>query len=419
MPILSSRDRYLNVRNTILTLFDFGVIPIINENDTVSVEELRFGDNDTLGALITNMIDAEMFIILTDVGGLYTGQSPGRPGGPAGLYRGPDRPRGRGHGRQYPQRPRHRRHASQDQGGQDGGGQRRLFLHRPGQPPGHSAATCSAANLVGTFFLPKPGQDCPAASTGSPMSCKPQGFLVLDDGACRALVERGKSLLPSGILKVEGSFGVGAPVHCRDTAGRVIAAGLTNYSSADIEQIKGRRSSEIKEMLGFNDSEEVIHRDNLVLLDAGDATADPRGRRGKGVGHGQQRHQDNGGRDGQAGPGASRPLAAIPAPVKDRVLLRTAEALVAQREAIIAQNELDLAAGRAKGLSAAMLDRLTLSDKVISSMVQGLREVAALPDPVGEVEQLKRRPSGITVGRMRVPLGVVGDDLRVPAQRDH
>jgi glutamate-5-semialdehyde dehydrogenase len=105
---------------------------------------------------------------------------------------------------------------------------------------------------------------------------------------------------------------------------------------------------------------------------------------------------------------ASRPLAAVPAPVKDRVLLRTAEVLIANREAIAAQNELDLAAGRAKGLSAAMLDRLALSDKVINSMVQGLREVAALPDPVGQVEQMKRRPSGITVGRMRVPLGVVG-----------
>lgn len=105
---------------------------------------------------------------------------------------------------------------------------------------------------------------------------------------------------------------------------------------------------------------------------------------------------------------ASRPLAAIPTAVKDRVLLRTAEALLGQREAIAARNELDLAAGRAKGLSGAMLDRLALTEKAIHAMVQGLREVAALPDPVGQVEQMKRRPSGITVGRMRVPLGVVG-----------
>ncbi len=105
---------------------------------------------------------------------------------------------------------------------------------------------------------------------------------------------------------------------------------------------------------------------------------------------------------------ASRRLAALPTAVKNRVLLQTAAALLEQRDFIVAENEKDLAAGRAKGLSAAMLDRLALSDAVIRSMVQGLREVAALPDPVGEVDDMKRRPSGIVVGRMRVPLGVVG-----------
>ncbi|HDO30842.1 MAG TPA: glutamate-5-semialdehyde dehydrogenase [Desulfobacteraceae bacterium] len=105
---------------------------------------------------------------------------------------------------------------------------------------------------------------------------------------------------------------------------------------------------------------------------------------------------------------ASRRLAALPTAVKNRVLLQTAAALLAQRDFIAAENEKDLATGRAKGLSAAMLDRLALSEAVIQSMVQGLREVAALPDPVGEVDGMKRRPSGIVVGRMRVPLGVVG-----------
>jgi len=105
---------------------------------------------------------------------------------------------------------------------------------------------------------------------------------------------------------------------------------------------------------------------------------------------------------------ASRRLTAVPTPVKDRILLATAEELLARRDFIAAQNELDLAAGRDKGLSTAMLDRLALTDKVIGSMVDGLREVAALHDPVGEVESMKRRPSGIVVGRMRVPLGVVG-----------
>lgn len=110
----------------------------------------------------------------------------------------------------------------------------------------------------------------------------------------------------------------------------------------------------------------------------------------------------------RAAKAAARQLAALPGSVKDRVLLRTAERLLEQRDYIGRQNELDLAAGREKGLSAAMLDRLALTDRVIDSMVQGLREVAALPDPVGEIDDMKRRPSGIVVGRMRVPLGVVG-----------
>ncbi|WP_457574704.1 glutamate-5-semialdehyde dehydrogenase [Desulfolithobacter sp.] len=110
----------------------------------------------------------------------------------------------------------------------------------------------------------------------------------------------------------------------------------------------------------------------------------------------------------RAAKAAARQLAALPGSVKDRVLLRTAEQLLEQRDYIGRQNELDLAAGREKGLSAAMLDRLALTDRVIDSMVQGLREVAALPDPVGEIDDMKRRPSGIVVGRMRIPLGVVG-----------
>ena len=97
---------------------------------------------------------------------------------------------------------------------------------------------------------------------------KPAGELILDAGAVRALVEQGKSLLPSGIVGVEGRFRVGAPVHCRCPDGRVVAAGLINYSSSDIEKIKGRKSSEIEDILGFRDSDEVVHRDNLVLLDA-------------------------------------------------------------------------------------------------------------------------------------------------------
>ncbi|HBI16405.1 MAG TPA: glutamate 5-kinase [Desulfobulbaceae bacterium] len=275
---LSSRDRYLNVRNTILTLFDFGVIPIINENDTVSVEELRFGDNDTLGALIANMIGAEMFIILTDVGGLFTANPQEDPAArPVYTVARIDR--------EVEAMAGHSRSALGTGGMQSKIRAAKMVAASGGSSfigPGNRRDILRdlfSGNLVGTFFLPSPDK-LPSRKHWIGYVLKPQGFLVLDQGACRALVERGKSLLPSGILEVEGSFGVGAPVQCRDAGGRVIAAGLTNYSTADIERIKGHRSSEIKDLLGFNDSEEVIHRDNLVLLDAGGTAYSP----GKGGG---------------------------------------------------------------------------------------------------------------------------------------
>jgi len=264
---LSSRDRYLNVRNTILTLFEFGVIPIINENDTVSVEELRFGDNDTLGALIANMIGADMFIILTDVGGLYT-SSPQEDPSARPVYTV----------------------ARIDSEVEKMAGYTRSALGTGGMRSKIRAAKMVAAcggssfigpgnrtdilkdlfsgNMVGTFFLPA-SDKIRSRKHWIAYVLRPQGSFILDEGACRAVVERGKSLLPSGIIEVQGHFGIGAPVQCRSADNKVIAAGLTNYSSADIEKIKGCRTSEIRNILGFCDSDEVIHRDNLVLLDEG------------------------------------------------------------------------------------------------------------------------------------------------------
>ena len=119
--------------------------------------------------------------------------------------------------------------------------------------------------MVGTFFLPSE-EKIKNRKHWIAYVLRPKGYFILDDGAIRAVVDRGKSLLPSGILKVSGEFGVGSPVQCRNTENEVVAAGLTNYSSADIEKIKGCRSSEINKILGFTDSDEIIHRDNLVLL---------------------------------------------------------------------------------------------------------------------------------------------------------
>lgn len=263
---LSHRNRYLNVRNTILTLFEFGVVPIINENDTVSVEELRFGDNDTLGALITNMIGADMFIVLTDVDCLCTANPVDDPSArPVYTVANIDK--------------RVEQMAGNSSSALGTGGMQskikaaKMVASCGGSSfigPGRNANILQelfSGDLVGTFFLPMT-EKIGGRKHWIAHVLRPKGFLVIDDGACRALVERGKSLLPSGIIEVQGTFGAGAPVHCLNTNGEAIAAGLSNYSSSAMEKIKGCKSDQIKELLGYMDSDEAIHRDNLVLIDS-------------------------------------------------------------------------------------------------------------------------------------------------------
>ncbi len=261
---LSHRDRYLNVRNTILTLFEFGVVPIINENDTVSVEELRFGDNDTLGALITNMIGADMFIILTDVDCLYTAHPADDPvAEPVYTVAEIDKTVERMAG-----------HSSSLLG--TGGMLSKIKAVKmvascggssfigPGRNPDVFQELFSG-DMIGTFFLPVE-KKIGGRKHWIAHVLRPQGYLIIDDGACRALTHGGKSLLPSGMVEVRGAFGVGSPVHCLSAGGKAVAAGLVNYSSSHLEKIKGCNSQKIKNILGFKDSDEVIHRDNLVLL---------------------------------------------------------------------------------------------------------------------------------------------------------
>ena len=262
---LACRERYLKIRNTMSTLFDWGILPIINENDTVSVKELRFGDNDTLGAMVTNLIDADVFICLTDVDGLYTGnpctnsdasrvhtvaevddEVLNMAGNICGSSLG------------------------------TGGMRSKILAARmvavkggcsfigPGREPG-VLQKLFGGEPVGTFFLPKP-EKMASRKHWIAYTLRPKGFLVLDSGACRALTKSGKSLLPSGISEVRGEFGVGDPVHCLDQDGTAIAAGLVSYTSTEIHKIHGKQTSEIEEIIGYKDSDEVIHRDNLVML---------------------------------------------------------------------------------------------------------------------------------------------------------
>lgn len=261
---LAVRKRYLNARNTLFTLFEFGVLPIVNENDTVSVEELRFGDNDMLGAHICNLIEADMFICLTDVVGLYTAD-PVKDPEARPIYT-VDEITGEIEAMAS--------HAKSKLG--TGGMQSKLQAAKivsagggssfigPGREPDILRKLFSG-EMVGTFFLPHK-EKISGRKRWIASVLKPKGRLLLDDGACLALTAKNKSLLPSGIKEVEGQFGVGEAVHCTDPQGNNIAVGLINYSSVDIKKIQGYHSREIERILGYCDSEEVIHRDNIVLL---------------------------------------------------------------------------------------------------------------------------------------------------------
>ncbi len=261
---LADRDRYLNVRNTVMTLFRFGVIPIINENDTVSVEELRFGDNDTLAALITNLIEADMFICLTDVVGLYNGNPQTNPSARP-IYTVADI---------TPEIEGMAGNVKSDVG--TGGMQSKIraakmVAVRGGSSfigPGRRQNILQAlfgGEMVGTFFLPRK-EKMQSRKHWISYVLKPKGSLVLDDGACLAITRQGRSLLPSGIRAVHGEFGIGASVRCLDSQNNLVAVGLINYNSRDVVKIQGLRSDQIEDALGFKDSDEVIHRDNLVIL---------------------------------------------------------------------------------------------------------------------------------------------------------
>ncbi len=261
---LSHRDRYLNVRNTILTLLEWNIIPIINENDTVSVEELRFGDNDTLGALITNLIEADLFVCLTDVESLYTGN-----------------PHKDARARQVYTVAKVDKKVESMAGyvvGALGTGGMRSKIQAASMVSARGGSSFIGSGRidkiiqklfngepVGTFFLPKE-EKMQSRKHWIAYVLRPKGSLVLDKGACNALIKGGKSLLPSGIVEVQGNFGVGAPVQCLDEKNNVIATGLSNYSAADLGRIMGAKTGQIKKILGYKDSDEVIHRDNLVVL---------------------------------------------------------------------------------------------------------------------------------------------------------
>lgn len=266
---LASRKRYLNARNTLNTLLSWKVVPIVNENDTVWVEEIKLGDNDNLAAMITLLMDADVLINLTDIDGLYT-RDP-RVHHDAELIS------------QVTRITRDtERYAGDIPGALGTGGMISKIkaarkVNSAGVPMVIAAGDkpnillkLRAGQKHGTFFVPKT-QRLASRKCWIAFSLKPQGILKIDDGAVRALLKNGKSLLPSGILEVSNDFGVGAPVEFADRHDEVLGIGLVNYSASEIKKIMGLKSNRIKQVLGHKSYDEVIHRDNLAITTVADA----------------------------------------------------------------------------------------------------------------------------------------------------
>lgn len=261
---LSDRQRYLNARSTLLTLLDFGIVPVINENDTVATEEIRFGDNDTLGALVANLIEAELLLILTDQQGLYTGDP--------GLF-----PDATLINEISVNDPSLAKMAGDSRSGLGKGGMStKVRAARLASRSG--AATVVAAGAVqdiinqvlagaelGTYFLPDI-EPIAARKRWLAGQLQVKGQLVLDAGAVKVLKKEGKSLLAVGVKSVSGAFGRGELVLCLDEQGVEIARGLINYGFNESQLIAGKSSVEFEKILGYADDAELIHRDNMVVV---------------------------------------------------------------------------------------------------------------------------------------------------------
>ena len=260
---LSDRKRYLNARSTLRTLLELGVIPVINENDTVATDEIRFGDNDTLAALVANLVEADLLVILTDQQGMFDADPRKNPdaqmiyearaddpeldavaGGTGGVL-------GRG-GMQTKLRAA-RLAARSGAFSVIVGGRIERVLDR-----------LHAGERLGTLLSPEQCRDG-ARKQWLAGHLQTRGTLTLDAGAVKALVEDHKSLLPVGVIAVEGKFRRGEMVVCIDPEGNEIARGLANYSAAEAEKILGKCSEEIEQRLGYVAEAELVHRDNLVL----------------------------------------------------------------------------------------------------------------------------------------------------------
>ncbi len=261
---LMSRQRYLNARNTLTTLLSWGAVPIINENDTVMVEEIKFGDNDNLSALVATLAEADMLLILTDIEGFMDCDPRVNQNAcliplvedltPELLRLAGDATSGVGTGGM----------ASKLAAAEKVRVSGIATVIAKGKTPGVIPSIMSA-ELCGTLITPAK-ERISARKHWMRYNLKPEGALVVDSGAGEAILARGKSLLPAGIKQIVGHFEDGAAVKIVDQTGNSIAVGLSNYSSEELNKIKGRQTAEIDWILGYRRHDEAVHADNLVSL---------------------------------------------------------------------------------------------------------------------------------------------------------
>ena len=260
----SDREKYINSKNTIITLLSYGIIPVINENDTITTDEIKFGDNDNLAALVSILIEAEKLIILSDVDGLYQENPKTCPTAKLIPY--------------VDEITCDIQNIAEGAGSSVGTGGMYSKILAAQKATSHGIAvnitngkrpdlliSIIEGKKSGTFFNPR--KDKISHKKGwIAYSSRPKGSINLDDGAVKAITEMGKSLLPTGIIRIEGNFEVGDSVNCLNSHGKRIAKGLINYSSSDMKKIMGKKTSEIEEVLGYKYSDEAIHRDNMVIF---------------------------------------------------------------------------------------------------------------------------------------------------------
>lgn len=261
--VITDRKRYINAKNTLITLINRDIIPVINENDPIAVEEIKFGDNDQLAALSAGLVEADMLVILSDVKGLYS-KDPGKSGAefidyvesitPAVEALASGKESDISTGGMYSKLLAAKQATGHGIPVVIMSGKRRRLLHG-----------LYTGKKVGTFFKPKE-EKLSSRKGWIAYGIRSKGKVLLDEGAIRAVTQNGKSLLPSGIIQIEGHFDVGDAISCVDSNGHKIAKGLTNYSSIDLDRIRGKKTSEIEHILGFKYSDEVINRDNLVVI---------------------------------------------------------------------------------------------------------------------------------------------------------